>query len=197
MLRVHLTTYRSRATSVAMKHIVAAARAAKVELPFPFPDVSNSHLNLYILGIYSLASKGSESKPARKRSASISSVVSNLAKPTSRFQAFFFSSIRKRRIHPSLCVAASFLTRIHSRSRQLTVSTFFNRLADIVPSVWKNSYLQNKIKNNFCSPVPADQGCLPQSRFPSVTALATFLRAVSSPHWRFPSQRFRSLASGE
>ena len=66
------------------------------------------------LGLYSFVWKCSQSRLVRKRCTSISVPVS---------QAFCSSSLRKRRIRPSLCVAASSLTRIHSSRRQLTAST--------------------------------------------------------------------------
>ena len=67
--------------------------------------------------------KSSEIRLVRKRCASISAAVSIWLKPASRFQAFCSLSIRKRRICPSRCVAASSLTRIHSRKRQLVACT--------------------------------------------------------------------------
>ena len=99
------------------------------------------------------------------------------SKTASRIQVFCSSSIRKRRIPSSLCVAASSLTRIHSRRRQLVTSTFAIVLRTLRSSI---SIFFNQIKNAVfetrvhltCSPRGVGllrgcpHGCLPQSRFP-------------------------------
>ena len=113
-----MAPYRSRATVAAMNHIAAALRGAKGQLPSlvaqrrpSFPVcVSREHGATW----YSFVWKCSESRLVRKRCVSISVPVS---------QAFCSSSLRKRRIRPSLCVAASSLTRIHSRRRQRIIAS--------------------------------------------------------------------------
>ena len=59
----------------------------------------------------------------RKCFSSILAAVSIRSKPNYRFQPFCSSSISKRRICPSMCIAVSALTRTVSRKRQLVAST--------------------------------------------------------------------------
>ena len=120
-----------------------------------------------------------------------------MSKPASRFQAFCSSSIRKRRIRPSLCVAASSLARIHSRRRQLVASTSSiiwrtscSLLGKIIFS--KNIYqVKKNIFVHLC-PLPSAASRSPGShRFPSnngsrdastigdFSALALFFAALS------------------
>ena len=81
----------------------------------------------------------------RKRCASISAVISNRSKPASRLQSFCFSSIRKRRIRSCLCVAASALTRMHLRRRQLVASTYAIILR--TSRSWKGMFLSDEKKS--------------------------------------------------
>ena len=95
---------------------------------------------------------------------SISVAVSILSKSTSRFQAFCSSSIRKRRIRSSLCVAASFLARIHSRRRHLVTSvsaTMF--LTSLFFST--GTFFQNQIKKQSVTRVHLT--CTPRQGLPS------------------------------
>ena len=130
-------------------------------------------------------------------------MVSIRSKLASRFQVFCSSSICKRRIHPSLCIAASFLARILSRRCQLAAYTSAMIFLTSLP----DRHFLNKMKKrsvtrvNLCVRCPEPPSWRsPVVQVPSgslaIAALATILRSVSSLHWRSPSQRSRLLASG-
>ena len=119
-----------------------------------------------------------------------------LSKPVSCSQAFCSSSIRKRRICPSLCVAASSLTRIHSHRRQLVASTsamsFLTSLSSI--DIFSKPDEKRSVTRVqlTCSPRQRLPSRLPPvvqvpSGFLAIAGLATLLRSVSSPHWRSPA----------
>ena len=109
-----------------MNYNAAASRAAK-KVQFPILVVLSRRLCLAYAPPENEAVsgyiKGSKSRPVQKRCVSISAVILILSKPASHSQVFCSSSIRKRRIRPSLCVAVRSLTRIHSRRRQLVAFT--------------------------------------------------------------------------
>ena len=77
-------------------------------------------------GLYKPVKRGSEPKPVCKRQvcACILAITSILSKPPSLFQAFWFSSIHKRRIRSSPCDGASLLTQMRSRTRELVAPNF-------------------------------------------------------------------------
>ena len=124
------------------------------------------------LGLYSFELRGSNRKPARKCCSRISTMISIRSKPVSRFQAFCSSSIRKRRNRSSLCVTASSLPRMHSRSRRQYVASIPLIILRASCSLHVGKpFTSNKIKKELSfTDVPAVQGrlhgCFPQSRFP-------------------------------
>ena len=100
-------------------------------------------------------------------------MISIRSKPASRFQGFFSSSIRKRRIRCSLYVAARSLTRMHSCRRQHVAFIYLILLRASCSLVGRIIFSKKQMqKRNSRSPVFP----LPRATFTAASRSPGFLR---------------------